>query len=99
MLQGFTLIELAVVLVIIGTMLTLGLAAFNAQMTTGAYARTRAKIETIKSALIDHLGRHMYLPCPDRDFGPPPPPPDVRGAARRALARRSRQARNGFSTR
>lgn len=76
---GFTLIELAVVLVIIGTMLTLGLAAFNAQMTTGAYARTRAKIETIKSALIDHLGRHMYLPCPDRDFGPPPPPPAERG--------------------
>ena len=69
--SGFTLVELAVVLVIIGTMLTLGLAAFNAQMTTGGYAKTRAKIETIKNALIDHLGRHMYLPCPDRDFGPP----------------------------
>lgn len=68
--SGFTLVELAVVLVIIGTMLTLGLAAFNAQMTTGAYAKTRAKIETIKDALIDHLGRHMYLPCPDLDFGP-----------------------------
>jgi len=65
--QGFTLVELAVVLVIMGTMLTLGLAAFNAQMTTGAYAKTRVKMDVIKDALFDHLGRHMYLPCPDQD--------------------------------
>lgn len=69
--HGFTLVELAVVLVILGTMLTLGLAAFNAQITTGAYAKTRVKLEVIKDALVNHLGRHGYLPCPDIDFATP----------------------------
>lgn len=63
--RGFTLLELAVVLVIVGTMLTLGIAAFNAQVTTSAYTKTKAKMEVIKDALIVHLALHDRLPCPD----------------------------------
>lgn len=63
--RGFTLLELAVVLVIVGTMLTLGIAAFNAQVTTSAYTKTKAKMEVIKDALIVHLAIHDRLPCPD----------------------------------
>jgi prepilin-type N-terminal cleavage/methylation domain-containing protein len=66
--RGFTLLELAVVLVIIGTMLTLGIAAFNAQTTTSAYARTKARMEAVRDALVFFLARSGRLPCPDEDF-------------------------------
>jgi len=47
-------------------MLTLGIAAFSAQSTTSAYARTKARMEAIKEALLYHLAVHDRLPCPDK---------------------------------
>ena len=68
---GFTLIELAVVLVIIGTMLTLGIAAFNAQTTSSAYTKTKLKLDVLREALTNHLATRGHLPCPDADLTAP----------------------------
>ena len=68
---GFSLIELAVVLVIIGTLLTLGIAAFNAQTTSSAYTKTKLKLDTLREALTSHLATRGHLPCPDADLAAP----------------------------
>lgn len=61
---GFTLVELAVVLFLVGLMATLGLTALNAQMTMTSYSSTKKKQELIKDALIAYLGKNKRLPCP-----------------------------------
>jgi prepilin-type N-terminal cleavage/methylation domain-containing protein len=67
--QGFTLIEMAVVLVIIATIMTLGLGALTTLMTTSSYSATKAKQARIKDALIAYLGANRRLPCPDDPTG------------------------------
>lgn len=62
--RGFTLIEIAVVLFIVGIVLAAAMAALNA-FTIGASERaTRTKQETIKTALSTFLVRNNRLPCP-----------------------------------
>lgn len=64
-LHGFTLIELAVVVFLMGIMLTLGITAFTAQMDSAAYSSTQKKQETIKDALVTYLRVNRRLPCPE----------------------------------
>lgn len=62
--QGFTLIEFAVVLVIIGL---IGGGLFNAWATQLVQQRintTKANAETIKTALVNFVSRNNRLPCP-----------------------------------
>jgi prepilin-type N-terminal cleavage/methylation domain-containing protein len=61
---GFTLIEMAVVVVIIAALLTLGLGALNAQLSSASYATTKQRQVAIKDALIAYLGSNKRLPCP-----------------------------------
>ena len=68
---GFTLVELAVVVFLIGLLASLGLSALNAQMASAAISATKKKQETIKDALIAYLGRNKRLPCPDSNFTSP----------------------------
>jgi len=63
--NGFTLVELAVVTVLIGIVMTLGLKTLNATLGTAAFSETKAKQERIKIALIGYLRTHGVLPCPD----------------------------------
>ena len=63
--HGFSLVEMAVVLVIAMTILTLGLGALNSVMTSSAYSETKARQTLIKDTLIAYLGAHKRLPCPD----------------------------------
>lgn len=63
--NGFTLVELAVVMVLIGIVMTLGLKTLNATLGTAAFSETKAKQERIKVALIGYLRTHGTLPCPD----------------------------------
>ena len=65
--SGFTLVELAVVVVIIGIMATAGLAALNSQLASANISVTKKKQETIKEALITYLGKNKRLPCPAID--------------------------------
>ncbi len=53
------------VMVIMGIFITLGLAAFSAQMNSAAASATRKKQEIIQEALIAYLRDYKRLPCPE----------------------------------
>lgn len=63
--SGFTLIEVAVVVAVIGALMTLGLSFLNAQMLSSAKILTTRKQDLVKEALIAYLGLYKQLPCPD----------------------------------
>ena len=62
--RGFTLVEMAVVVVIIAALLTLGLGALNAQLSSASYTTTKQRQAAIKDALIGYLGANKSFPCP-----------------------------------
>ena len=62
--EGFTLIEIAIVIAIMLTLLTLGLGLLNAQLSSTAYSATKQRQQAIKDALVAYLGTHRRLPCP-----------------------------------
>jgi prepilin-type N-terminal cleavage/methylation domain-containing protein len=73
--DGFTLVEMAIVLVIVGLLVSAFLIPLSAQRDLKDYAETQKSIEEIKESLIgyalnstatDGSGR-PYLPCPDTD--------------------------------
>lgn len=72
--QGFSLIELAVVLVIIGLMLGGLLVPLSTQMETDKRKETAATLASIREALIGYAIINKKLPCPDtNDDGLPGP--------------------------
>lgn len=62
---GFTLIELAIVMVIVSIMLTLGLGALNSRLLSVAHAETKKRQALVTDALTAYLGVNKRLPCPD----------------------------------
>ncbi|AZN37222.1 type II secretion system protein [Iodobacter ciconiae] len=62
--RGFTLAEIAIVLVVIGIMLVGGLGAFKAQTDSQRVRDGRAQISEIKESLLGFAVQHGYLPCP-----------------------------------
>ncbi len=64
---GFTLVELAVVVFLIGIIATMGVTALKAQLASAAISATKKKQETIKDALEAYLGKYKRLPCPAID--------------------------------
>jgi prepilin-type N-terminal cleavage/methylation domain-containing protein len=67
--NGFTLVELAVVLVLIGIVMTMGLKMVVATLDNAAYSETKSKQERIRIALISYLRTNGKLPCPDNTAG------------------------------
>ncbi len=71
--QGFTLVELAIVLVIIGLLLATFLTPLAAQMALRNNSETRAELSEIREALVGYALSHSavdgrpFLPCPDTD--------------------------------
>lgn len=63
--RGFSLIELALVVLLISIMLTMGLAVFSAQLDSAAFSATQQKQEFIKDALTAYLRANKRLPCPE----------------------------------
>jgi prepilin-type N-terminal cleavage/methylation domain-containing protein len=61
---GFTLVEMAVVLVIVGLMLAGLLMPLSGQMDQRNYSKVRADMSDIREALIGYGLSHGYLPCP-----------------------------------
>jgi prepilin-type N-terminal cleavage/methylation domain-containing protein len=61
---GFTLVEMAIVLVILGFVLGALLLPLQAQRDQVALAQTRSTLETAKQALLGFAQRNGRLPCP-----------------------------------
>lgn len=62
--QGFTLVEMAIVLVIFGLLLSAFLAPLSAQRDLKDYSDTQKSLEEIKESLIGYALSHGYFPCP-----------------------------------
>lgn len=62
--SGFTLVEIAIVLVIVGIALGGLLTSLAAQVDQRDYAQTRQSMEEIREALMGYALSHGYLPCP-----------------------------------
>lgn len=81
---GFTLVEMAVVVLLIGIVMTMGLRMLQATQQNAAWSETRLKQERIKVALIGFFRTNGRLPCPDSAL----PPTGVEPAACLAAAGR-----------
>lgn len=62
--NGFSLVEIAIVLVIVGLMIGGLLTPLSAQMEQRRVADTRRMLEEAREALIGYAVRHGHLPCP-----------------------------------
>ena len=62
---GFTLVEMAVVVLLLGIVLTMGLRMLKATQDNAAWSETRLKQDRIKVALIGFFRTNGRLPCPD----------------------------------
>jgi type II secretory pathway pseudopilin PulG len=62
---GFTLAEMAVVILLMGIAMSMGLKMLTANLDNTAYSETKLKQERIKIALIGFLRTNGRLPCPD----------------------------------
>ena len=65
MAKGFTLVEMAVVLVIVGLLLSSLIIPISAQLDQRDFARARAELQEAKEALMGYALINGHLPCPD----------------------------------
>jgi len=72
-LRGFTLVELAIVLIIVSLLASGLMLSLSSQMDQRARSETDQKLQEIRDALIGYAASHSatdgkpYLPCPDTD--------------------------------
>lgn len=62
--SGFSLVEMAIVLVIIGLMLTLMIASGRVMIESKQRSAVKEKLEVIRNAMVNHIARTRRLPCP-----------------------------------
>jgi len=62
--QGFTLIELSIVLIIMSVVIGGGLTTFTASIKKNQFDITSARIETIENALLSYSMTNLRIPCP-----------------------------------
>ena len=60
---GFTLVEIAIVLTIMGVLIGSGILAFGSVLDDLRYKDTQRRLETISNALALYAQEHYYLPC------------------------------------
>lgn len=65
--KGFTLIELAVVLVIVGVLSAGLFSGLSAQINTAKLLESRTQVERIKQSLAQFVQINQFAPCPDSD--------------------------------
>lgn len=70
--RGFTLAEMAIVVLLVGILLTFGVGLVQAQLENSAISVTKKRQEAIRDALIGYLGKYRRLPCPESALTPPP---------------------------
>ncbi|MBF0380517.1 MAG: hypothetical protein HQL69_05825 [Magnetococcales bacterium] len=62
---GFTLLQMAMVIIIMGSLASVTMSFFTAMTKRVSYKVTQDRQETIKKALISYLRKNYHLPCPD----------------------------------
>ena len=62
--HGFTLIELAIVMVVVGLMLAGAMKLLGSQLDQSRFKATRDHLQTAYDALVAFYASHAYLPCP-----------------------------------
>lgn len=62
--NGFTLIEMAVVLILIGLVMGITIAGSKAAIESHQRSSTKDKLDVIRVTLINHIARTRRLPCP-----------------------------------
>jgi len=67
--RGFTLIEMAIVLVVIGLVVGGGLAAVGPVIQSAKTTETKAKLDTLEAALTLYAMQNSCLPCPAANNG------------------------------
>ncbi len=67
--KGFTLVEMAIVLIILGFILGGLLISLTAQTDLKNYSQVRKQLEDSKEALIGFALSNRHLPCPDKAAG------------------------------
>jgi prepilin-type N-terminal cleavage/methylation domain-containing protein len=65
LLSGFTLVEMAVVVVLMGILLTMGVSTWLASVNSSAIRATKERQVAVREALISYLRTNGRLPCPD----------------------------------
>lgn len=68
--KGFTLVELAIVLVIIGLIVGAGITVWRTTLESTRLSTTKSNLENIKSAVINFAMANGRLPCPDSTIPP-----------------------------
>jgi prepilin-type N-terminal cleavage/methylation domain-containing protein len=68
--KGFTLVEVAIVLVIVGLLLAGGVNLMSASADTARYKESQNQMSEIKEALVTYYTQYKQLPCPDADNDP-----------------------------
>jgi len=68
--KGFTLAEMAIVVLLGSIMLTMGVKMYSAIKDHSAYSDTRSRQESIKTALVGYLRNNGRMPCPDTNLPP-----------------------------
>lgn len=63
--KGFSLIELSIVLIIVGLLMSAGVGIMNSVSKTSKIAKEKANMGIIKNSLIAYAFSHGRLPCPD----------------------------------
>lgn len=68
--KGFTLVEMAVALVVIGFLIAGGMNLMGASSDVSRYKKTQALLEEAKEAVEGYYSINLNLPCPDTNFPP-----------------------------
>ncbi len=69
--HGFTLVELAIVMVIVGLIIVAAIPSVKYYRNTADFYETREKMNVVQEALREYFGRYGRYPCPaDEDLGP-----------------------------
>ncbi|SDK70046.1 prepilin-type N-terminal cleavage/methylation domain-containing protein [Methylophilus rhizosphaerae] len=68
--QGFSLLELAIALVILSLMMGWLMTPLRVQHSMQKYQQTEQRLQLAQQALLGHALIHHYLPCPDTDSPP-----------------------------
>lgn len=68
--SGFTLVEIAIVLLIVGLVFGAGITTLGAYLDNAKQNHTMNNLKLTKRAMLDYVMVNYYMPCPDTDANP-----------------------------